>query len=188
MATEPQAPKAIFRKRGAATLASLVPGTIEPVLRQRGFANAAIITEWEAIAGAEMARFTAPLELKWPRFRPEPDAAKPAARGAKLEKTEKAVLIVACTSAYALNLQMGSARLIEQINRRLGYDCIGTLQIRQGLPVRKAKPKPFLDDPAAIAKLKAEMQEIAHEPLRDALATLGARIRNNPKSRPPSAS
>lgn len=176
----PTSPKPAPRKRGAAALASLVPGTIEPVLRQRGFANATILTEWEAIAGANLARFTTPLELKWPRHRPEPDAPRQP-RSAKVEKTEKAVLIVACTSAFALELQMGSVRLIEQINRRLGFDCIGTIQIRQGLPVKPVKPKPEPDDPAAIARLKAELQDIAHDPLREALATLGARIAANPR-------
>jgi hypothetical protein len=163
------------RKSGPARLSALVPGMIEPVLRQRGFANATILTEWAEIAGPSLARFTAPIELKWPKIRPETGDGR-IARTGKAEKAEKGVLVVSVASAFALELQMGSAGLIQQINRRLGFECIGSIQIRQGIVTKQPRKTRRTADPALVACMQAGMTDIRDEPLRAALAVLGAEV------------
>ena len=128
------------------------------------------------LAGPELARFSAPLEIRWPKRRAEPGEQR-TIRSAKTEKAEKAVLVVQVASAFALDLQMASARLIEGLNRRLGFDCIGAIQIRQGtLPAKPTRQRRLAPDPALIAELRAGLHDIESDRLKDALATLGAEI------------
>jgi hypothetical protein len=177
MASEPKTPgERRWRKAGAAKLSALVPGMIEPVLRQRGFANATILTEWSAIAGPHLARFSAPLELRWPKHRAESGEVR-SARSGKSERAQKAVLIVSVASAFALELQMASAGLIQQVNRRLGFDCVGSIQIRQGLIAKPVKKPHRVPDPVLVAEVKAGMGDIRDDALRDALAVLGAEVK-----------
>ena len=44
-------------------------GLMRPAFEKYGFPAAAILTDWAAIAGPELAAFTAPERLKWPRRR-----------------------------------------------------------------------------------------------------------------------
>ena len=172
-----QAAKRVSRKKtGAQMLSHLLPEMIEPVLRQRGFANATILTEWAEIAGPLLAASTTPLELKWPPRSADQGAGAPA-RSARLDRSRKATLIVASTSAGALDLQMMSAALIQQINRRLGFDCVGAIQIRQGALARQVKRSPpRQEDPALIRQVSEALDDIRDAGLREALARLGAGI------------
>src|SRR5262245_22878221 len=42
---------------------------LDPAARARGFATAALLADWPAIVGAELARFTMPDRVVWPRHR-----------------------------------------------------------------------------------------------------------------------
>lgn len=164
------------RRRGPVTLASLVPDTIEPALRQRGFATSAILTEWAEIVGPRLAGWTQPLEIRWPR-RPEVEAANGKPLTDKAEKARRATLVLACPGAFALEVQMASSGLIEAVNRRLGFGCIGTIIVQQ-MP-RLPTPKPPRSrqlDPAAIEAVSEQLAAIEAPDLRRALAELGAGI------------
>ncbi len=176
-ATSPDTPgKPARRWRGPVTLASLVPDTIEPALRQRGFATAAILTEWAEIVGPRLAGWTQPLEIRWPR-RPEVESANGKPLTDKAERARRATLVLACPGAFALEVQMASAGLIEAVNRRLGFGCIGSIVVQQ-LP-RLPTPKPPRSrqlDPAAIEAVSETLTAIEAPDLRRALAELGAGI------------
>ena len=186
------APTANFRKRGARALGSLVPEAVAPALRERGFASAAILTDWREIVGPHLAGWTSPVEIRWPRRNAENGEAatpgkpaipvKPAAFATRpsrtrTEQASRATLIIACPGAFALDVQMATPTIIEAVNRRLGFGCIGAIQIHQ---TPRAEPKPVRVsrkiDPALVAKVDATLADIEHAELRAALAALGAEI------------
>ncbi|MCZ8375952.1 MAG: DciA family protein [Beijerinckiaceae bacterium] len=164
------------RRKGPALLSDLVPGTIEPALRQRGFATSAILTEWREIVGPRLAEWTRPLEIRWPR-RAEIDAPAGKAISEKAERARRATLVVACPGAFALDVQMGSAGLIEAVNRRLGFGCIGAIVVHQ-MPKAPppAPPRSRQLDPALVSRMEKGLGRIEAEDLRHALAVLGAGI------------
>lgn len=182
---KPAAPK----RRGAQRLAALIPETLAPILRQRGFVNATLLTEWREIAGPHIARWSAPLELRWPKRRGEPAEPKPPAAGrgarknAPLEAATRATLVIACPGAFALDLQMATPRLIEAVNRRLGFAGIGAIMIKQ-VPRRQveAPAQPAPPDPTLVAQFARGMGDIEDAGLRQALATMAASLslRNQP--------
>lgn len=174
MSRDPADPKRPQRRLNR--LSALVPGMIEPALRQRGFASAALLSEWAEIAGAQMAGFTTPLELRWPKKR-EPGKGEPVPRGRMQEKAEGATLVIACPGAFALEAQMASARIIEAANRRFGFRAITKLEIRQIAPPEKRNPARETPIPPALARqISADCADILDENLRRALGELGAGI------------
>ncbi|MCA3629278.1 MAG: DUF721 domain-containing protein [Methylobacterium sp.] len=157
-------------------LALLMPDLLEPTLRERGFASATLIAEWAEIVGPALAEFTVPLEIRWPRKRM--DAGSTARRGGRMqEKAEGAVLVVTCASAFALEVQMASGRILDAVNRRLGFRAVTRLEIRQG---ETPKPRAAFMEREIPAELimaqKENLTDIADVGLREALARLGAGI------------
>ena len=171
-----------FKRRRSQPLSALVPDSVAPVLKQRGFASAALLTDWAEIVGPAIAHWTAPLEIRWPKRLADAansrDAVSSAAyRSRKQENTEKATLLIACPGAFALDVQMATPRIIEAINRRLGFACIGTIKINQvPRPAPVVVPPPLKDDPAMIKAVSRTMGNIHDEHLRLALAKMGANV------------
>jgi hypothetical protein len=157
-------------------LALLMPDLLEPTLRERGFASATLLAEWAEIIGPALAEFMVPLEIRWPRKRM--DAGSTARRGGRMqEKAEGAVLVVACAGAFALEVQMASGRVLDAVNRRLGFRAVTRLEIRQG---ETPKPRAAFMEREISAELitaqKAALTDIADDALREALARMGAGI------------
>src|SRR5262249_62224028 len=48
-------------------IGAYVARMLNPVARARGFATTALLTEWPAVVGDELARFTMPDKVVWPR-------------------------------------------------------------------------------------------------------------------------
>lgn len=169
------------RRRGPTALGALVPDAVAPLLAQRGFANAAILTEWREIVGPHLAAWTSPVEIRWPRRAPEaaasPTKAPPRPKRNSDDKASRACLMVACPGAFALDIQMAEATIIEAVNRRLGFGCIGSIRVVQApRPAPKAAPAPHAVDPALAASIEAGLGHIENAELRAALAALGAAI------------
>ena len=106
--------------------------------------------------------------MEWPR-RPKhmgPD-----------EPSEPATLVVRCESAFALELQHMAPVLIERVNARYGWRCVGRIVLRQG-PVRRiARERKLAElDPAALAAARGRVGSVEDEGLREALVRLGAGI------------
>lgn len=147
-------------------LAELVGAAINPVLAKQGFGESDIILHWRDIVGARLGEVSEPMRLQWPSRPPgrSPDAAP-----------EPATLIVRIEGAFAIELQHLAPLVIERVNARLGWRCVGRITLRQG-PVRRAPPKrrsaPV--DPAAAREAQEAAGSIADEGLRDAIARLGA--------------
>ncbi|WP_088348047.1 MULTISPECIES: DciA family protein [Rhodomicrobium] len=132
----------------AKSVGEFVPALMRPAFEKYGFPAAAILTEWTAIAGAEMAAFTAPERLKWPRR-----------TGAEDEGNEKgATLILRVAGARALEVEHMRQPLIERINAAFGYRAVAEIRVLQAplaRPKSDARPPLPAASPANAALLSA---------------------------------
>jgi hypothetical protein len=78
----------------------------------------------------------------------------------------------------ALEIQHLSAVILERVNRFFGWQAIGRIALRQApLRRREAPTLPPPPDPEATARIAAAMPAIEDGDLRQALARLGAAIK-----------
>ena len=157
---------------GVKAVGSFLPGLTRKAFEKYGFSTASLITDWVAIAGTELAAFTVPERLKWPRRaeRSEDGASAP-------EKGRPgATLVLRVDGARGLDVQYKSRQIIERINAYFGYAAIAELRILQA-PLASG-PQPARPDarPAA-PPLTHEVAHVADPGLRSALARLGAGVR-----------
>ena len=64
-------------KATARPIGAYAARALDPVARARGFATTALLSEWPAIVGAELAQFTMPDKVVWPRRRDEAEGDAP---------------------------------------------------------------------------------------------------------------
>jgi hypothetical protein len=77
----------------------------------------------------------------------------------------------------ALEIQHLSGVILERVNRFFGWQAIAGLRLRQA-PLRRERPRPRPGpDPAATEAVARTLPEIEDENLRQALARLGAAIK-----------
>ncbi len=157
-----------FRPR-ARPLADLVEQALAPALAAQGFAAADVVVGWPDIVGERLAGFCEPVKLQFPR--------RPSRLALPDDPPEPATLIVRVESAFALEVQHLAPLIVERVNTRYGWRCVGRLSLRQGplerRPARRAPPPP---PPEAVNAARATVGEVADEGLRDALVRLGAGI------------
>jgi hypothetical protein len=110
----------------ARAVGAFVPKVTAAAFERYGFHSAEIMTSWETILGADLARMTRPEAIKWPRGSKartnEADDGTPAAG---------ATLIVACDPAFALEISYRTQDILDRINRYFGYRAIANLRIVQ---------------------------------------------------------
>jgi hypothetical protein len=144
---------------------------LTPAARARGFAATAILSEWTAIVGSELAQFTMPDRVVWPRRREEDDEALPRGR-----RGEGAVLVLRVEGPRAIEVQHRSGQILERVNAYFGYRAVAELRILQAPVTRKAprspSPAPRLDPEALPPSATIE-----DEGLRMALLRLGSAAR-----------
>jgi hypothetical protein len=154
----------------ARPLSDLVRPALADALKAQGFAAGDILRFWPEIAGERLAGVTVPIRLIWP---PRPKAAPPDA------PRQPATLVLKVESAFALEVEMAAAQIIERVNAMHGWRCVGKIRLRQG-PVRDeatAGGRAACElDPAAAGALKSSLAGIADEPLRAALERLGRSV------------
>jgi hypothetical protein len=117
--------------RKAKSVGELVPKLMQPAFEKFGFPAAAILTDWEAIAGSDIAAFTAPERLKWPR-RVSNDDAESSKSGA--------TLILRVAGARALDVEYLRPQLIARINAAFGYRAVCEIKLLQApIPISKTE-------------------------------------------------
>lgn len=150
---------------------SFVPQLTRKAFEKFGFSAATLIMDWPTIVGGEVAYYTQPERLKWPRI-----AEDAGAEGIVPQKNRSgATLVLRVDDARALDVQYKSRQLIERINAYFGYAAIAEIRIVQG-PIERATRT--VKRTGAAAPTTGEVAGVAHEPLRDALARLGASVRS----------
>jgi hypothetical protein len=173
---EASGPKVRTAPAGARALSAFLPRLTRKAFQKFGFASASLVTEWSNIVGEDVASYTAPERLKWPRL---PDAYaddSPAARS-----RPGATLIVRVDGGRALEVQYRSRQLLERINAYFGYRAVAELRLIQAPIARpcdeertKARVHKTVTENAAASPAVAAVE---NPDLRSALARLEAQIR-----------
>lgn len=119
-------------KGGPRAIGSYVAKALDPAARARGFATTALLSNWRTIAGAELARYTMPDKIIWPRRRAE--WADDAPRG---HKAEGATLVLRIEGPRAIEVQHRTAQILERVNTYFGYRAVTEMRFLQA-PISRA--------------------------------------------------
>jgi hypothetical protein len=172
------APRLLNPKRPwSQPLADFLPKILDPAVARQGFGESALLLDWAEIAGERIAAISEPVRLQWPPAGVKRDP---------LEPRPPAALVLRVEPGFGLEIQHLSAVLIERVNAHLGWRCVGSLKIRQE-KIRRvpAAPRRTAEDPHARAEAERQVTGIEEEPLRNALARLGARVLDRPRPKMP---
>ena len=161
---------------GARSVSSYVPRLTRKAFEKYGFATAALLTDWASIVGADVASYTAPERLKWPR---DVNAYGDIEDG--MQGRPGATLVIRVEGARALELQHKTHQLIERINAMFGYRAVAELRFIQApiavssqrLPLRPVRQQRS-DDASS-----PEVAAVEDEALKAALARLESSIRGS---------
>jgi hypothetical protein len=146
-------------------LSEFTAATLSDGLKAQGFASVELIARWAEIAGPEIAAHSEPMKINWPRAMG--DAAP-----------EPATMVLRVEGPAALEIQHLSAVILERVNRFFGWQAIGRIALRQApLRRREVSTPPPPPDPETAARIAASMPAIEDDDLRQALARLGAAIK-----------
>jgi hypothetical protein len=145
-------------------LSELLHKTLSGTFAKRGFASSEILTRWSEIVGADIARHSQPEKIQWSR----------SADGAP---REPATLVLRVEGPTAVEIQHLSPVVLERVNQFFGWQVVGQLRLRQA-PLSRGKrvPAPAANTQAA-QEVAAQLTQIRSPELRDALARLGAAIK-----------
>lgn len=108
------------------TVGSFVPKLAQKAFEKYGFSTVALLTDWSAIVGQELADTTRPEKLKWPRL---VQIAEDVAAGC--EGRPGATLVLRVEPARALDVEYGAAQIVDRINSYFGYRAVADLRILQ---------------------------------------------------------
>jgi hypothetical protein len=150
---------------GPLGLAASLAKVTRAVFRRRGFTVAAVLTQWPAIVGDELARSSCPEKLSFP----------PGSGG-------EGTLHVRAADAIALELQHLAPQILERVNTYFGYRAVARLAIAQGpLPERRPRRRrPPRDlEPGEERALDDALTGTADEGLKAALRGLGRAVGAN---------
>lgn len=152
-------------KTFARPLGELLRRTLNETFARQGFASTELVTRWQEIVGPEIAAHSEPEKIQWPR--PVGDALP-----------EPGILVLRVEGPTAVEVQHLSRIILDRVNRFFGWQAVADLRLRQApLARRAAPPAPLPPDPAATARMAATLGDIEDEDLRQALARLGAAVR-----------
>ena len=145
------------RRPGGRALARLVPALTRKAFAERGFHEAAVLTDWPDIVGAELAIHCAAIQLG-----------------------HDGTLVVRAEGPTATRLQHLEPQILDRIATYFGFRAVKRLSLRQG-PVARRQPAPriaTIDRPEPPASLESELENLPDEALREALIRLGSRVAN----------
>lgn len=158
------------RGQFAKAVGAFVPKVTAAVFEKYGFHSAEIMSSWETIVGADLARLTRPETIKWPRGARSPVDGEDSGRSAG------ATLVVASDPAFALEVSYRHAEIMDRINRYFGYRAVTQLKVHQ-VPRAETAASPQKASPR-LAGPKAVVQCAANSPddIAAALEALGKSI------------
>jgi len=148
-------------------LSALLAGVFNDAFKKQGFASRELVTRWGEIVGRDIATYAEPLKIQWQR-------------PVKGQPEIPATLILRVEGPRALEIQHSSTVILERVNRFFGWNAVGKIALRQAplsRPARRKARKPPSE--AAIAEEARELDTVADDNLRTALARLGASIKRN---------
>ncbi|MET0971438.1 MAG: DciA family protein [Tardiphaga sp.] len=151
----------------ARPLSVLLGGVFAEAYAKQGFASRELVTRWAEIAGQQVANFSEPLKIQWPR-------------PVEGQQQEPATLILRVEGPMALEIQHSSDAILQRVNRFFGWNAVGKIALRQAplsRPMPRRMPKPI--DPKMVEKVAETLPAVEDDALREALARLGASIKRS---------
>ena len=136
------------------SLKSCVEPVVRPVLKAKGNAASKLITEWEQLVGKELAAYTMPVKLTFPK-----------------DKNSEGTLTVACEGAHALTFQHIQPVLLERIASYFGYRAVSRITIEQRPVKAIAAPKKPAPTPIKNLNISA-IASVQDDELKAALSDL----------------
>jgi len=155
-----------YASGGPKRASAFTPALTRPAFEKFGFPAAALLTDWAAIAGADIASFSAPERLKWPRRPDDPEAVSGAG----------ATLVLRVDGPRALELQYRLAQLIERINAYFGFRAVAQIRLYQAPLETSASHRPRPERITPRADRKGLVNRIDDPRLRTALSRIAAAI------------
>ena len=147
-------------------LADVARKTLGDAFAKQGFASVELVTRWPEIVGPEIAAHSQPEKIQWPRTPAEREARVPGTLWLRVE------------GPAAVEIQHLAGVIAERVNQFFGWQAVADVRLRQA-PLARPRPRAPrpAPDPAATARIAAALGGIKDEKLRDALARLGAAIK-----------
>ena len=137
-------PYAARRASFAKAIGSFVPGMTRKSFEKYGFSTVTLLTDWVTIAGRDLASFTLPERLKWPRRVEAFDDVSDGEQG-----RPGATLVLRVDGPRAIELQYQTRQIIERINAHFGYRAVSEIRFiqaplpkRESAVLRTRKPDP----------------------------------------------
>ena len=162
------------------TVGAFVAKATAKAREKHGLHAAEIVINWPAIVGPDLAAFTAPRRIRWPkapdRLQPTPLMGAPKrSSGAPMQKTTLEIWV---TGGRAHEIPYLKGPIIARINAYFGYRAISDILPVDGPIARPRPPKarPAVS-PAEIAAIATALCIPTDDPLGEALARLGANIK-----------
>jgi hypothetical protein len=145
-------------------IAAMLPKVTAKAIGRRGFTQGALLNDWPAIVGADLAKVSQPEKLVFPR-------------GERIG----GILHIRVSGGVALELQHLEPLVIERINGHFGYGAVARLRLIHApiphSPAPRRAPRPTAAiDPERKAKLTDMLGGIEDETMRAALERLGTAI------------
>lgn len=162
----------VRRQRGFEAAAGLVRDSIRLAGEQRGFAMTRLLTQWDEIAGGQLAPLARPVRVGYGR------------------EGLGATLTLLVSGAAAPLVQMQAETIRERVNGCYGYNAIARIRITQisaaalaedqaafsGHPGGSARTRPEAPNPACHKDSAALSRDIGDADLRAALEALGEKV------------
>jgi hypothetical protein len=142
-----------------------------------GFSAATLLTDWRAIVGDDLATYTAPERLKWPRGVEAYGGVADGGGG-----RPGATLVLRVDSVRALDVSYKSRQVIERINAYFGYRAVAELRFIQA-PVAELLPQSAPSVPKSMISASPAVEAVPDEALREALARMEATIEHRKRMR-----
>jgi hypothetical protein len=161
-------PRAGANHISAKAVGSMVPSLTRKAFERFGFSTASLLTDWAQIVGADLARYTAPDRLKWPRGGTNGSDDEPAEGPAR----QGATLVLRVDLGRGIDIQYKARQLIERINAHFGYRAVAEIRIIQA-PVEGALQPAEVASPAKVLRKSFNRGETA--PLLAAIPDDGLR-------------
>ncbi|MGV8853738.1 MAG: DUF721 domain-containing protein [Devosia sp.] len=155
---DPPEPK---RRNRTMSVADVLAGALDPVLKKRGFASRDIITHWSVMAPKPYDEVAIPDKLSWPRGE---------------RSAEGATLVLRCVPGHALAISHEGDKIAAAINRYFGFVLVGAVRLSAEpfTPGSGNKQQaPYQPSQSVVAKVGAEVAAVEDEAVREALRVLG---------------
>jgi len=155
------------RRYSPAPVGARISAVARAAFAKRGFTQAHVLAHWPEIAGAQLAEYSSPEKLIFPRASGE---------GAP---RSGATLVVRVDGPVAIEIRHLEPQILERINAYYGHSAVARLKLVQGpLPVKHG-PRLRRLRPLSAAEREAltqELEKIEEPALKEALRKLGERV------------